>query len=226
MIDQEQLERIVEFHGHMCPGLAMGVRAADVALEEIGPHSTDEEVVAIVETDMCAIDAIQFVTGCTFGKGNLIHRDYGKSAFTFVRRSDARAIRVSLRSGAWGSDNDEWISLIAKLQDGTATADEHQRIAELQQRRSDRILASSAADLYEVREISVEVPPVARLLPSVDCDQCQEPTMQTRIRRLGDKSLCLPCFERAMSGDGEVTPPGGAERGACACASDTEAPAW
>lgn len=40
------------FHGHMCPGLAIGVRAAEIALAEIGPHSEDEEVVAIVETDM------------------------------------------------------------------------------------------------------------------------------------------------------------------------------
>lgn len=42
----------VAFHGHMCPGLAIGVRAAEVALREIGPHSADEEVVAVVETDM------------------------------------------------------------------------------------------------------------------------------------------------------------------------------
>jgi len=40
------------FHGHMCPGLAIGVRAAEVALSEIGPHSADEEVVAVVETGM------------------------------------------------------------------------------------------------------------------------------------------------------------------------------
>ncbi|MDQ6799068.1 MAG: FmdE family protein, partial [Actinomycetota bacterium] len=71
MIDRETTRRIVDFHGHMCPGLAMGIRAAEVALAEIGPHSVDEEVVAIVETDMCGVDAIQFLTGCTFGKGNL-----------------------------------------------------------------------------------------------------------------------------------------------------------
>ena len=40
------------FHGHMCPGLAIGVRAAELALRDIGPHSGDEEVVAVVETDM------------------------------------------------------------------------------------------------------------------------------------------------------------------------------
>ncbi len=46
------VEKAKEFHGHLCPGLAIGIRAAEVALREIGPHSSDEEVVAIVETDM------------------------------------------------------------------------------------------------------------------------------------------------------------------------------
>ena len=40
-------------------------------------HAADEEIVAIVENDACGVDALQCVTGCTFGKGNLIFRDYG-----------------------------------------------------------------------------------------------------------------------------------------------------
>ena len=100
VIDEPTLDRIVDFHGHLCPGLAMGIQAAQIALREIGAHAKDEEVVAVVETDMCGVDAIQFLTGCTFGKGNLIHRDWGKNAFSFFRRSDGRAIRISLRPDA------------------------------------------------------------------------------------------------------------------------------
>jgi formylmethanofuran dehydrogenase subunit E len=48
----DTLRKAQEFHGHFCPGLAVGIRAAELALNEIGPHSKDEEVVAIVETDM------------------------------------------------------------------------------------------------------------------------------------------------------------------------------
>lgn len=40
-----------EFHGHTCPGLAVGVRVAEAARREIGPHSAQEEVIAIVESD-------------------------------------------------------------------------------------------------------------------------------------------------------------------------------
>jgi len=79
----------VAFHGHWCPGLAVGIRAAEWALREMG-RAADEEIVAVVETDMCGVDAIQFLTGCTFGKGNLIHRDWGKNAFSFYRRRDGK----------------------------------------------------------------------------------------------------------------------------------------
>ena len=46
------ISHIQEFHGHMCPGLAIGIRAAEIALEQICKHAKDEEVVAVVETDM------------------------------------------------------------------------------------------------------------------------------------------------------------------------------
>jgi formylmethanofuran dehydrogenase subunit E len=51
-MNNETIKKVQEFHGHMCPGLAIGIRAAEAALELIGPHSKDEEVVAVVETDM------------------------------------------------------------------------------------------------------------------------------------------------------------------------------
>ena len=122
-IDETTLQRVVEFHGHMCPGLAMGVQAATIALREVGPHSKDEEVVAVVETDMCAVDAVQFLTGCTFGKGNLIHRDWGKNAYTFYRRSDGKALRIAGRPDAWQRDP-EHQELFGRVRAGEAGEDE------------------------------------------------------------------------------------------------------
>lgn len=51
-----------------------------------GGRDIDEEMVAIVENDSCAVDAIQVLTGCTLGKGNLIFRDYGKQHLYKTRR--------------------------------------------------------------------------------------------------------------------------------------------
>jgi len=207
MIDQQTLDQVVRFHGHMCPGLAMGIRAAEVGLGEVGPHSADEEVVAVVETDMCGVDAIQFLTGCTFGKGNLVHRDYGKNAYTFIRRSDGKAVRVSTRPGAWGQPDPEWQELFAKVRSGSASPEERQCFGALHQARSERVLATPLEELYEVRELDVEAPRMARILASVECASCGEPTMETRIRRLEGRDLCLPCFEAAMAGEVAVAAP-------------------
>ncbi len=89
-------EEVVAFHGHACPGLAIGYRAAQAALQALSvTRPVDEELVAIVENDACGIDAIQYVAGTTMGKGNLIFRDYGKRAWTFINRRTGHAVRVA-----------------------------------------------------------------------------------------------------------------------------------
>jgi formylmethanofuran dehydrogenase subunit E len=198
-ISPKTVEDVVRFHGHMCPGLAMGIRAAEVALREVGPHSSDEEVVALVETNMCAVDAIQYLTGCTFGKGNLIHLDYGKNAYTFIRRSDGKAIRVSTRPGAFGR-GPEYSELSAKVRKKGATEDEQARFKELRADRSEAILHAPEEELYVVEELEdVEIPPMARIHNSITCADCGEPTMETRVQKLEGRELCPACFESALS---------------------------
>jgi formylmethanofuran dehydrogenase subunit E len=194
------LDDVVAFHGHLCPGLTLGVQAARIALREIGPHARDEEVVAVVETDMCGVDAIQFLTGCTFGKGNLIHRDYGKNAYTFHRRSDGRAIRIVGRKGAWRRDP-EHEELFAKVRGGgNATEEERERFQDLHRQSAVALLDVDPYELFEVTEVEGRPPQRARIHASVDCADCAESTMETRIRRLRGRDLCQPCFERALGG--------------------------
>jgi formylmethanofuran dehydrogenase subunit E len=98
-------EDAVKFHGHECGGLAWGYKVATFALEKLNfDRSSDEELVAIVENDSCAVDAIQVVTGCTFGKGNLIFKDYGKHVYTFFNRNTGAGIRISRKKGAKSGD--------------------------------------------------------------------------------------------------------------------------
>ncbi len=171
-----EVERSVQFHGHMCPGLAIGVRAARVALREIGPHAADEEVVAVVETDMCAVDAIQVLTGCTFGKGNLLHRDVGKNAFTFYRRSDGKALRIRTLPLSWGAANPE---------QQAASKDDRARA----------ILERDERELFDIRPVSGRPPARARINDSLACDGCGESVMETRTRRFSGQTFCISCFE-------------------------------
>ncbi len=119
-IHPETVEDMVRFHSHMLPGLTVGIWAAEAALREVGPHFSDEKVVTLTETNMGTADVIQYLTGCTFGKGNHSHLDHGKNAYTFIRRSDGKAIRVSTLAGAFGrsTEHDKLSSKVCAMRSG------------------------------------------------------------------------------------------------------------
>ena len=148
-ISPEKVEATIAFHGHWCPGLAMGIRAAEMALRDFG-KSGDEEIVAVVETDMCGVDAIQFLTGCTFGKGNLIYRDHGKNAFTFYRRRDDKSARLVARPNRFSDSMPELGRLSAKKEKEGLTGEETAQWKGLREELSQRIMEADLEDLFEV----------------------------------------------------------------------------
>lgn len=97
-MDEVLWNRCVAFHGHECPGLAIGCRAGELALEQLGVKAAfDEELVCISENDACGVDGVQVVTGCTVGKGNLLFHNTGKMAFTFYSRATGKGVRLVLK---------------------------------------------------------------------------------------------------------------------------------
>jgi len=193
-MDEERIKETTAFHGHWCPGLAIGIRAAEWALKEMG-KSPDEEIVAVVETDMCGVDAIQYLTGCTFGKGNLIHKDYGKNAFTFYRRRDGKAMRLVLRPTIYGDTGPLMRKLHHKMQAEGLSKEEEKTWQETRAKISKRIMDSEMTEVFEFKAPENQVPKKARILASLTCESCGEPVTETRTRRLNDKVLCIPCFE-------------------------------
>ncbi|MBN2085891.1 MAG: hypothetical protein JW748_11785 [Anaerolineales bacterium] len=178
------ISSVQAFHGHLCPGLAIGIRVAEKALLEMGERPGDEEVVAFVETNNCAVDAIQFITGCTFGKGNLIHLDYGKNAFRFLRRSDLKAIRIRVRPETWDPPPPEEGLRTQRMRSEQSAEADKEKATALRRRRMDWILSAPLADLIEVQPIEADLPPRAQIYSSVVCARCGERTMDIRLRML------------------------------------------
>jgi formylmethanofuran dehydrogenase subunit E len=194
-IDKELIEKTIDFHGHSCPGLVIGTRAAELALQKLG-HADKNDLVAVVETDMCEVDAIQFLTGCTFGKGNLIHRDYGKMAFSFYDRSKNKGFRAVLRPDISGEVGSELHSLVKKVEEGTANEEERVRYHELRKDLQERYMNADLEEMFIVTEPALPAPKPARILASLKCEACGEMTMESRTRQFDGKTLCLPCFEK------------------------------
>ena len=195
ILSSEDLTKCVEFHGHMCPGLAIGFQAARTLMERLGVRrAPDEELLAIVETDACGADAIQVVTGCTFGKGNFIFKNYGKHAFSLVDRKRGKAIRVSLRPDAFKADP-EHLSLSERVQKDEASAEEIGRFREFQQQRTQKILDADAESIFKIEEVSPNIPPKAMIMESEPCDFCGEPTKKDLLRKIDGKKACIPCAQ-------------------------------
>lgn len=183
----------IDFHGHFCPGLTIGYRAAVIAMDRLGvERGSDEQLLGIVETDACGVDAFQLMTGCTLGKGNLVYKDYGKQAFTLVRRSDGKAVRVALRPNAFERD-DAHEALRRKIGAGEASPDERTAFWSAHIGKALRFLDEPEAEFGTVSEVELDIPSPAHHFTSVVCSVCGEAVMEPRSRVRDGKPVCIPC---------------------------------
>lgn len=192
--NSDAFKRCIDFHGHICPGVSIGFRATQVAMQRLSEgRAQDEEIVAIVETDACSSDAVQVLTGCTFGKGNFIYKDHGKMALTLMSRKSGKGVRVVMRHGLFVAD-DEQTQLQQKAMAGQATDAEQQRLRELREQRTDAILTMPEHDLFAITEVATELPPKAKMEPSQPCDMCGEPVMGCKLQAVNGQKLCRACL--------------------------------
>ncbi len=169
-----EYDHMVAFHGHSCPGLAMGYRMTVAAMDYLKQfRAEDEELVAITENNACGVDALQFISGCTFGKGNLVFKDFGKQAYTFYSRNTGKGVRVYLNReaipAAIKSDRPAFIEYLLNV---------------------------DAAEIVSLEAVMIEAPEKAQIRASVVCESCGEAVMDTRIVEQQGRKVCIPCSEK------------------------------
>ncbi len=104
---KEKFERAAAFHGHRCPGLAIGVRAAEEAVRLLGTA----ELYCMAESSACYIDGIQALCGCTVGNGRLKFHPTGKTAFSFYT-AGGEGVRLLLKPAGGGMSREEHIDFL------------------------------------------------------------------------------------------------------------------
>lgn len=171
-------ERAVDFHGHACPGLAIGCRMVVEAATLLGltSASEDEELVCISENDACCVDAAQALLGCTLGKGNLLLKPRGKAAMSVYHRASGKGCRV-----VWNGTGDTSLSRDEKIR---------------------LILSHEGSRLCTVQSLSAPVPEKALLSNSIPCAKCGERTSEAMLRPYKGELYCLDCwpdFSRIIS---------------------------
>ncbi len=192
----EDFQDCVRFHGHVCPGLAIGYAAVKAGVRGLGVNrAEDEEIVAVVENDSCAVDAVQVLLGCTFGKGNLIFRDWGKQAFTFLERNTGRAVRVALKHREL-PDSAQRRALKKKIDSGEASAADKRKYEEIRRSTVLELICADPADYFEIGPVAAEMPPKASIVSTRPCEICHESTVTTRLQERDGKLVCLGCADQ------------------------------
>lgn len=162
-------EKAVEFHGHECPGIAIGTRAVEAAKLKMGiKFAQDEDLVCVTENDACCVDAVQVLLGCSLGKGNLIYRGTGKMAFSFFNRNTGDSLRIVLKSSPKDMDREVYQAYI---------------------------LHADLDELFAFKKPHFDIPLKATCFLTVVCENCGESVPEHKIRLQNGKKLCLDCFQ-------------------------------
>jgi formylmethanofuran dehydrogenase subunit E len=141
------------------------------------------------------------MTGCIFGKGNFIFKNYGKHAFILADRKLGKAVRVCLRPDVLEAGL-EHLSLIEKVQNDEASREEITRFREDHRDRAQRILTADAESLFKIEAISLDIPPKARITKSGTCDLCGELTKVDLLREIDGQKVCIPCpYDRVFGAE-------------------------
>ena len=187
--------RCVQFHGHTCPGLAIGFQAAMILMKQLDVRKApDEELLAIVETDACGADAIQVMTGCTLARGTLSLKTTGNMLFPLWTEGKEKAyVCVSCLMFSGLTRN---ISPFPKRFRVMRHRQRKQNASDNSSRSgSKKVLEADPESLFKIEEISADIPAKARIMESEICDICGEPTKGDLLHKMNSKKICIPCAE-------------------------------
>ena len=140
-------------------------------------------LIAYVEIDRCATDAIQSVTGCKLGKRTLKYLDYGKMAASFLNTTTDHAVRILAREDA---RERAWAYAPSGATKKEAQLEAYKKMPE--------------KELFVISPICLEVPEQdlpGHPLNRVTCDGCAEGINDGREVRQGKYTLCRSCANGA-----------------------------
>ena len=94
----EFLKLTESFHGYPAPGVLIGAKMVDIAMNRM---PTGVLFDAVCESSKCLPDAVQLLTPCTLGNGWLRVVPLGRYALTLFDKRSGQGIRVYVNPAGW-----------------------------------------------------------------------------------------------------------------------------
>ena len=193
---KEMLEAGLEFHGHKCPAMPLGLRSAETAMNKLGVERTGaKDLLAILELGEnhcahCYADGIQMMTGCTFGKGNIRQLGFGKFGLTLVDRKTGRAVRVVPKAEAQLQSQQSEFFQDYRMKGVPPTEVPDQVVQPL----IDKVMAAPAEQLFKIGEVEeYHEEKAGESFQNFVCEECGDLVVEEYGRVKQGKRVCMPC---------------------------------
>lgn len=89
----DELQDLVDFHGHLCFGSLLGYKACRYAIGIIGQS---ENMVVVTENQNCGNDAVKLLLNCTPENGKLLLHKGNSQSWAFYNRDEEEGIRLTI----------------------------------------------------------------------------------------------------------------------------------
>lgn len=195
------LSNAAYYHGHLCPELAIGYRAAQIAFQELGlSRENAPQFFVLAENMSSAIESLQLVTGCTIGNRNFFAYDLGKHVYYFGRFSTAHESRKALRLALTNLvvDLSHKSELEKNILAGQASAAELKEYQQAIDDAVEKILNLPDEELFSKTRIALHPPWVTTRQDYTKCCGCGEViTVEKSIPGKGG-FFCRVCRSKAI----------------------------
>lgn len=194
-----ELANVAHYHGHVCPELAVGYRAAILAREEMGfERKNSAKQFVLAENMSSGIEAVQLITGCTIGNQNFFAYDLGKQVYYFGIAGDdylpVDVMRLSLINEAIILDTDSNIDLL--IAEGRAEQYELEEYNDAIANAVHTILDLSDEELFKKTTVSLYPPRFLGRTNYSKCSICDE-IVDLKKSVPGSKGLyCQACAKK------------------------------
>jgi formylmethanofuran dehydrogenase subunit E len=134
------------------------------------------------------------ITGCTYGKGNIKQLNYGKWGVTLIDRASGRAVRVVPKTEAMLANKQS--DFFKNYREKGVPAS--QVPASVVEPLIAKVMGAPDAMLMKIGDVVAHsLPKRVESFAGFVCEVCGEMTVEGYGRPLGDKKVCIPCYEQA-----------------------------
>lgn len=195
MLGNISLKRAVNFHGHICPELAIGSKFCEFVQGLFNDGSLSTSGFSIIaENTTSALDAIQVLLGTTVGNQRLQVMDFGKHNYTLLSHSLHCGWRLKQKSIEY-EDQPSYVAFEEKIRTNQASLEEVLAFQKLLDRRVQHILTMPPEKLFTIEETKHDHPLKESTSLYVQCDRCGEQMLASRSIKRDHETLCLPCLQ-------------------------------